>query len=109
MIILRNVKGTSRFKKPTCASSWLEYWKDNFKTSDPPCCAACGCKEDLVGAHVQKVSDGDESWYIVPLCKSCNKQEGPFKASSKLAPMPSNQSSSAGMEVETSNLKVIKR
>lgn len=101
MILLRNVKGTSRFKKPTCASSWLEYWKDNFNISDSPCCAACGCEEDLVGAHVQKVSDDDESWYIVPLCKSCNKQEGSFEPipKSKLAPMPSNQSSSAGMEV----------
>lgn len=109
MIVLRNVKGTSRFKKPTWASSWLEYWKDNSNTSDPPCCAACGCKEDLVGAHVQKVSDDDKSWYIVPLCKSCNKQEGSLRSYLNWFRCQVTNRRLLEWRLETSNLKVIKR
>lgn len=43
-------------------------------------CANLGCKNKtknpaLVGAHVFKVDDNDDRWYICPLCHQCNDDE----------------------------------
>ena len=36
-------------------------------------CSCSDCiKSTTVGAHMQKVNSSDKSWYIVPLCISCN-------------------------------------
>jgi hypothetical protein len=35
----------------------------------------CGNKA-ADGAHIQKISPDDRSWYIIPLCRSCNTRFG---------------------------------
>jgi len=43
----------------------------------PGGCAVIGCPNTAeVGAHVQKDSSTDKSWYIVPLCKKHNAETG---------------------------------
>ena len=57
--------------------SWLEHWK-KFSKQELSCCCSnedCGGKPEL-GAHVQKNSLIDASWYIVPLCNRCNGKKG---------------------------------
>ena len=90
MTKVKNVVGSSRFGAPTGYSSWLDYWERKTKTKKT-ICGASGCnKSDLVGAHVQKVNSIDKSWYITPLCKSCNQRTDEFDSYWELVPVPSN-------------------
>ena len=86
---VKNVNGSGRFA-PRGYDSWLDYWK--AQTGEKPYyCAADNCLgTDLVGAHVQKTNSTDKNWYIVPLCKSCNKRTDTFNVSKTLVPVPSN-------------------
>jgi hypothetical protein len=71
---VRNINGTS--DSPHCpCGNWLKHWK-KYTGIDNPACAEAFCHEKVeVGAHVQK-TDGDHSWYIVPLCKPHNNLRG---------------------------------
>ena len=86
---IRNVTGSSRFAKPRGYSSWLDYWVTQARQV-AYFCPACGNSADIVGAHVQKAYSGDNRWYIVPLCSSCNKRTDTFNVSATLVPVPSN-------------------
>ena len=70
---LNNINGTS---DKTCAcGSWLNHWKNFSDQPVPTLCPALQCLETTeLGAHVQKDSATDKSWYIVPLCKTHNGQ-----------------------------------
>jgi len=71
---VNNVNGTSG---RTCkCGSWLDHWK-NFSRQTVGYCTEVKCtKKPEVGAHVQKDSSTDTSWYIVPLCSSHNAETG---------------------------------
>ena len=85
-----NVNGSGRYTKPSGYSSWLEYWKAQTG-QNPSYCSAAGCfRHDLVGAHVQKAYSSDKTWYIVPLCSSCNQRTDAFDVNATLVPVPSN-------------------
>ena len=72
---LNNINGTS---SNTCkCGSWLKHWEEFSKKSVPTYCPVTSCmQKPEVGAHVQKDSSTDRSWYIVPLCQKCNKETG---------------------------------
>jgi hypothetical protein len=97
-MIVKNVKGSSRFSKPsTVHHSWLEYWEDNKQSLNDdirykcPVCDEYITKDHFVGAHVQKVNDIDKTWYIIPLCNSCNNKKEHFNIPQKfLLPVPSH-------------------
>jgi hypothetical protein len=71
-INVHNLNGTTKNKRSD--GSWKNWWKaeSGRKWGN---CSCCGCESDdnVIGAHVQKVSGGNE-WYIVPLCKKCNQK-----------------------------------
>lgn len=87
---VKNVNGSGRYSAPNGYSSWLEYWED--KTGKKvSICGASGCNnKDLVGAHVQKANSTDKSWYVTPLCRSCNGRTDEFDVYWDLVPVPSN-------------------
>ena len=70
-----NINGTS---DNTCKCvSWLEHWEKYSGQSLPSYCAESKCmSKPEVGAHVQKDSTSDKSWYIIPLCKTHNAEKG---------------------------------
>lgn len=71
---LKNINGTS---DNSCrCGSWLDHWKKHSGQSVHICPVAYCLKKAEVGAHVQKHSSSDNSWYIVPLCKSHNAEKG---------------------------------
>lgn len=72
---VNNINGTS---DKTCkCGSWLDHWKNFSGQSLPTHCPERTCtQKPEVGAHVQKDSSTDKSWYIVPLCKTCNAKTG---------------------------------
>ena len=77
MILVKNLKGTSD-NLPNGYSSWRDFWESK-KGYWPSKCAAYGCYgKPEVGAHVIKVYGNDKSWYIVPLCYSCNNSDNTF-------------------------------
>lgn len=72
---VKNINGT-RFNTCNCGS-WLDHWSKFSRQSLPPHCQEITClKKPEVGAHVQKDSLSDRSWYIVPLCRDHHAQTG---------------------------------
>ena len=76
-ILVRNLHGTNDNNVPAGYSSWLDFWVAKRGINPDHCRRCSGHTSNLDGAHVQKVY-GDNSWYIVPLCRSCNLTEGYF-------------------------------
>ena len=72
---VKNINGT---KDNICkCGSWLEHWKNFSRQKLPNYCPEDKCiQKPEVGAHVQKDSSTDNSWYIVPLCKTHNAETG---------------------------------
>jgi hypothetical protein len=72
---LKNINGTS---DTNCScGSWLSHWKKFSGQTLPVFCPEEKCIQmSEVGAHVQKANSLDESWYIVPLCKTHNAGTG---------------------------------
>ena len=89
---VKNVNGSGRYSSPSGYTSWLDYWKKQTG-QNPTYCSRKSClNKDLVGAHVQKAYSTDNSWYIVPLCNSCNQKSSAdvFEVTATLVPVPSN-------------------
>jgi hypothetical protein len=72
---VHNINGTSQ---STCrCGSWLNHWKNFSSQPLPTYCPEKSCTDKPeVGAHVQKDSATDKSWYIIPLCTKHNSQTG---------------------------------
>jgi len=62
---VKNVNGSGRFSAPAGYRSWLDYWE-------------------------KKTDSKANSWYIIPLCSSCNQRIDTFEVSGTLVPVPSN-------------------
>jgi len=62
----------------TCkCGNWLEHWKNFSGQALSKWCSEKDCiQKPEVGAHVQKDSFYDKSWYIVPLCNKHNGRRG---------------------------------
>ena len=93
---VKNINGTS---DSTCkCASWLDHWKKFSSQTLPAYCAEKACRgKPEVGAHVQKDSSSDNSWYIVPLCKEHNGQTGKsLEIGDTIKLAPANVSSTCG-------------
>jgi len=66
---VRNINGTS-IKTCQCAS-WLDHWRKFSGRAIPAYCAEMLCTNPAeIGAHVQKDTDSDPNWYVIPLCSA---------------------------------------
>ncbi len=89
MIKVKNLNGTSG-RVPSQYSSWLAFWEAKTGKKATICAAQdCYNRNNLVGAHVQKVDPFDRSWYIVPICSACNHRVGEFYVTETLVPVNS--------------------
>ncbi len=72
---VKNINGTS---DNICkCGSWLKHWENFSDQALPSYCPEKTCvKKAEVGAHVQKDSSIDSSWYIIPLCTMHNAERG---------------------------------
>ncbi len=88
MITVINVKGTSE-NNCTCGP-WLTHW-EKFSGKSASYCSAVDClaRTNLVGAHV--MLEGRNTWFIVPLCESHNRQTEPFKVEDWSMPISANK------------------
>jgi hypothetical protein len=72
---VKNINGTG--DRACKCGSWLDHWKNFSGQPVPNWCPEQSCtQKPEVGAHVQKDSSTDSSWYIVPLCKTHNGETG---------------------------------
>ena len=71
------VRNINNISQSSCkCGSWLKHWR-NFSHQTATICRVAGCsRTDLSGAHVQKATGHDGSWYIVPLCTAHNRAYG---------------------------------
>ena len=76
-ILVKNLNNTAG-RSPKGAASWLEWWQQHRPQSGKPHCSSCGAQDNIVGGHVKKVNSDDCRWFIVPLCKQCNKKTESF-------------------------------
>ncbi len=92
---VRNINGTS---DTTCkCGSWLQHWKNYSGQSHPADCSVKGCtSKPEVGAHVQKVSQFDNNWYIIPLCSSHNKSTGELEIVDSVKLVSANKRETCG-------------
>ena len=72
---IKNINGTWG---NTCkCGSWLNHWKNFSGQELPEYCSEENCHhKPEVGAHVQKDDSTDHSWYIIPLCKTHDREMG---------------------------------
>lgn len=80
---VKNLHGTSG-RVPDGYSSWLAFWEANAGQKASECHRFYCNNKDLLGAHVIKADSSDKSWYIIPLCQSCNKRTDEFWVDGKL-------------------------
>lgn len=82
---VHNLNGTSDNTAGAPYYTWIRFWNANSRYFQPQTCPRCG-KElvDAVGAHVQKDAMYDRSWYIVPICRGCNKANTSFDVEAHL-------------------------
>ena len=72
---VKNINGTS--SRICKCGSWLNHWRNFSGQLLHSFCSEVTCMQSSeVGAHVQKDSATDKSWYIVPLCKEHNARTG---------------------------------
>lgn len=72
-IKVKNLNGTS---DNTCrCGSWLRHWEKYGGGTATLCSEETCTKKAEVGAHVQKDSNNDQKWYIIPLCQEHNKSD----------------------------------
>lgn len=93
---VKNINGTS---DNSCkCGSWLEHWEKYSDQPLPKYCSEVDCgKKPEVGAHVQKDSGNDNSWYIIPLCKTHNAQKDTtLNISSNITLVSANVSKTCG-------------
>lgn len=93
---VKNINGTSQ---NTCnCGSWLYHWKNFSGQALPAYCPRESCTgKPEVGAHVQKDTPSDNSWYIIPLCTGCNAKHGQsMNVSDWLELVPANVSQTCG-------------
>lgn len=93
---IRNVNGTSDL---SCScGSWLNHWKNYSRQSVPSYCSERNCiKKPEVGAHVQKDSIIDKTWYIVPLCNEHNLKASALDIGDYVALVAANTSSTCAL------------
>lgn len=70
---VKNLNGTSQ-NKCKCGS-WLDHWKNYSKQTANGCVVNSCSNKPEVGGHVQKDSNTDNNWYIIPICKTCNAKK----------------------------------
>jgi hypothetical protein len=92
---VKNIKGTS---DNNCkCGSWLDHWKKFSGTTLSSYCSEKLCtQKPEVGAHVQKDSATDSAWYIVPLCKSHNREGGSLELVSSVKLVSANVKGTCG-------------
>jgi hypothetical protein len=72
---VKNLNGTSN--NACKCGTWIKHWEKFSGKSKPKYCCVDVCTgTELVGGHVQKDSTTDQSWYIIPICSSCNNKKG---------------------------------
>jgi hypothetical protein len=92
MLKWKNISGTGN-REPKGCDSWLEFYEENSGKLVKDCKVKGCTNKATVGAHVRKVKlrkNQDRSWYIVPLCTSCNQSKEEFELNADADPVPVN-------------------
>jgi len=91
---VRNINGTSGL---SCkCGSWLDHWKKHSKQTASYCSERSCMSSPEVGAHIQKDSSTDTSWYIVPLCHKHNQKATSLEIIDERVLVSANQSQTCG-------------
>lgn len=76
--------------------SWLNHW-NNFNNKPSVFCSEIRCTKmfDLVGAHVKKIGN-DENSYIIPLCEGHSKSKEELVINNFVKFIPANTEGTCG-------------
>lgn len=85
----KNKRGTE--DRSCQCGSWKNHWLNFSGKSWPDKCAVGSCSNKAtLGAHVYNSSVSGE--YIVPMCRSCNAQQGEFSLKGNTTLVSANKS-----------------
>ena len=74
---VKNINGTG--ERDCRCGSWINHWKNFNSGQVATVCKAKGCSNSVDdGAHVHKITIGDNKHYIVPFCRTHNLQSNPL-------------------------------
>jgi hypothetical protein len=95
---VKNLNGTS--ENDCSCKTWLNHWVKFSGRKLPGFCIEITCiNRPEVGAHVQKDSKTDRSWYIIPICKKHNNKQENFEIlSDEGLLVPANVSETCGVK-----------
>jgi len=81
----------------TCnCGSWILHWERFSGRPRPQQCVVLGCTQPpQVGGHVQRRT-GSASWYIIPICRSCNGHSGDLDVRETVELVSANVSDTCG-------------
>lgn len=69
--------------------SWLHHFRQFGQGSSASCSVRECVSEAQVGGFIQEFVGEDKSWYVVPMCKSCNNTMlEPFYLKDNITPAP---------------------
>jgi hypothetical protein len=81
-MLWKNIHGMGDFKPPEGHTNFLEFYEKESGHSTK-ICKVKGCTNGAeMGAHIKKVKlrvNQDNSWYVIPMCKTCNCREDEFE------------------------------
>lgn len=83
----KNVNRTANRNVPDGYESWLDFYEKESGKSAKSCKVKYCTNDATDGAHVKKVDSIDNSWYIVPLCRSHNHDRAEFELNSDTDPV----------------------
>lgn len=83
----KNINNTSDRRVPSGYNSWLDFYEQKSGKSAKVCKVKDCTSSAADGAHVKKVNSSDNSWYIVPLCRSHNHDGDEFELNSDADPV----------------------
>jgi hypothetical protein len=86
----KNIAGTANRKPREGYETWLDFHEQNSGKKSKTCKVKGCTNKATIGAHVRKVKlrkNQDRSWYIVPLCKSCNQSKDEFELNVDASPI----------------------
>jgi len=89
-MVVKNLNLVPEPERVCPCGSWLAHWERYGRPSEAfrrrRSCAVATCDQPVeVGGHIQKEvleglgpygMVGDASWYVLPLCATCNRQQG---------------------------------
>lgn len=75
LVKVKNLNGIDKNQFLPEEISWKEWWEKKQGRTLPAKCSRDACNQVAIDVFPVQKADGETSWYMVPLCKSCGERK----------------------------------